>query len=181
MTKSPLFMSCEEFKRLGRKTLDLAADHMADQERTPVHRDLPEETRQRLMSLPLADQGLAPEEILSFLDDTLLRYPLGNGNRQFFAWINPPPAPIGVLADTLSTCVNATSDGFEHAGTYLQVSTGRWLMELCGFPTEGSLALFLSGGSMANLTALAGARHRAAKTAGWNLREDGLQGSHKRL
>ncbi len=178
MTMSPLFMSCEEFKRLGRKTLDLAADHMADQERTPVHRDLPEETRQQLMSLPLADQGLAPEEILSLLDDTLLRYPLGNGNRKFFAWINPPPAPIGVLADTLSNCVNATSDGFEHAGTYLQVSTGHWLMELCGFPTEGSLALFLSGGSMANLTALAGARHRAAKTAGWNLREDGLQGSH---
>ena len=181
MTKSPLFMSCEEFERLGLKTLALAAGHMADQERTPVHRDLPEETRQQLMSLPLADRGLAPEDILSFLDDTLLRYPLGNGHRQFFAWINPPPAPIGVLADTLSNSVNATSDGFEHAGTYLQVSTGRWLMELCGFPTEGSLALFLSGGSMANLTALAGARHKAAKTAGWNLREDGLQGGHKRL
>ena len=29
--------------------------------------------------------------------------------------------------------------------------------------------------------ALAGARHKAAKTAGWNLREDGLQGGHKRL
>jgi hypothetical protein len=60
MTKSRLFMSGEEFKRLGQKTLALAAGHMADQERTPVHRDLPEETRQQLMSLPLADQGLAP-------------------------------------------------------------------------------------------------------------------------
>ncbi len=181
MTKSPLFMSGEEFQRLGRKTLELAAGHMADQERPPVHRDLPEETRQQLMSLPLAEEGLAPEAILSFLDETLLRYPMGNGNRRFFAWINPAPAPIGVLADTLSNCVNATSDGFEHAGTYLQVSTGRWLMELCGFPAEGSLALFLSGGSMANLTALAGARHKAAKTAGWNVREDGLQGGHRRL
>ena len=56
-------MSGEEFKRLGRKTLDLAAGHMADQERPPVHRDLPEETRRQLMSLPLADQGLAPEDM----------------------------------------------------------------------------------------------------------------------
>ena len=181
MTKSPLFMTGEEFLRLGRQTLELAVGHMADQERPPVHRDLPDETRQQLMSLLLTDNGLDPEEILSFLDDTLLRYPMGNGNRRFFAWINSAPAPIGVLADTLSTLVNATSDGFEHAGTYLQVSTGRWLMELCGYPAEGSLALFLSGGSMANLTALAGARHKAAKTAGWNLREDGLQGGHKRL
>jgi hypothetical protein len=50
MTKSRLFMSGEEFKRLGQKTLALAAGHMADQERTPVHRDLPEETRQPAQS-----------------------------------------------------------------------------------------------------------------------------------
>ena len=88
MTQSPLSLSGEEFLRLGQKTLELALGHMADQEQVPVHRDLPDETRRQLMDLPLADEGLAPEAILAFLDETLLRYPMGNGSRRFFAWIN---------------------------------------------------------------------------------------------
>ena len=60
-------------------------------------------------------------------------------------------------------------------------SVGRWIMELVGFPTEGSLCLLLSGGSSATLNALTTARHRAAERDGWNLRAEGLQGGRTRL
>src|SRR5690606_19217567 len=49
-------------------------------------------------------------------------------------------------------------------------------MDLVGFPAEGSMGLLVSGGSMASLTCIAAARHRAALEDGWNDREEGLQG-----
>jgi glutamate/tyrosine decarboxylase-like PLP-dependent enzyme len=54
-------------------------------------------------------------------------------------------------------------------------------MEAVGFPTEGSIGLLVSGGSMANLTGLAVARHWAAKVDGWDLRAEGLQGDRPSL
>ena len=46
-------------------------------------------------------------------------------------------------------------------------------MEMVGFPVGGSMGLLVSGGSMASLTCLATARHRAAAADGWNDRERG--------
>jgi glutamate/tyrosine decarboxylase-like PLP-dependent enzyme len=48
-------------------------------------------------------------------------------------------------------------------------------MELVGFPAEGSMGLLVSGGSMASLTCLAAARHRAAAVDGWDVRARGLR------
>jgi hypothetical protein len=73
------------------------------------------------------------------------------------------------------------SDGFDHSAIFLMASLGRWIMELVGFPTEGSLCILLSGGSSATLNALTTARHRAAARDGWNMRTEGLQSGRKRL
>lgn len=54
-------------------------------------------------------------------------------------------------------------------------------MELIGFPQEKSMGLFVSGASMATLTCLAAARFWAAKEAGWNVRERGLQAQNPDL
>jgi glutamate/tyrosine decarboxylase-like PLP-dependent enzyme len=54
-------------------------------------------------------------------------------------------------------------------------------MELVGFPVPGSMGILVSGGSVASLVGLAAARHKAAVTDGWNVREEGLQGGRPRL
>ena len=64
---------------------------------------------------------------------------------------------------------------------FLMVSVGRWIMELVGFPVEGSQCLLLTGGSVATLNALSAARHRAAARAGWDMRAEGLQSGRQRL
>ena len=61
------------------------------------------------------------------------------------------------------------------------VSLGRWIMELVGFPVEGSQCLLLSGGSAATLNALSAARHRTAAQAGWDMRAEGLQSGRQKL
>src|SRR4030095_5498543 len=79
---------------------------------------------------------------------------------RFFAFIPEPGNFVGAMADALASGFNV------FAGTWIggsgaaqiELITIDWLRELCGMPPEAG-GLFVSGGSMANLTALAAARH----------------------
>src|SRR5207302_1117353 len=51
-----------------------------------------------------------------------------------------------------------------------------WLLELFDLPRTSSVG-FVTGGQMANFTALAAARHGVLRGAGWNVEEDGLAGA----
>src|SRR5204863_520894 len=106
---------------------------------------------------------------------------MGNGHPRFFGWVNSPPAPIGVLAEFLAAAMNPSCAGGDHAAIYLERGVIRWLMDLVGFPTAGSMGLLVSGGSMASLIGLTAARHRVAAAQGWNVRDDGLQAGHPPL
>src|SRR6185503_902884 len=55
---------------------------------------------------------------------------------------------------------------------------GGWLKELLGLPADASYA-FVTGGQMANTTALAAARHHVLARAGWDVERSGLQGAPK--
>jgi glutamate/tyrosine decarboxylase-like PLP-dependent enzyme len=102
---------------------------------------------------------------------------MGNGHPRFFGWINSPPTPVGVVGDLLAAALNPSCAGGDHAAIYVERAAVRWLMELIGFPVEGSMGLLVSGGSMASLTCLAAARHRAAASDGWDVRARGLRDS----
>jgi glutamate/tyrosine decarboxylase-like PLP-dependent enzyme len=79
---------------------------------------------------------------------------------RFFAFIPEPGNFVGAMADALVAGINP------FAGTWIggsgaaqiELVTIDWLRELCGMPPEAG-GLFVSGGSMANLMALAVARH----------------------
>ena len=165
----------EEFDRLGARAVGMLDRYLRNLPDQTVDRQVPAEARRRLMTLPLPEQGQAAEEILDFLEREIMPWPVAVGHRRSFAWVNSPPAPIAVLADSVASAMNCGLDGYDHSSVFLMVSVGRWIMELVGFPREGSLCLLLSGGSAATLNALTAARHRAAERAGWNLRVEGLQ------
>ena len=67
----------------------------------------------------------------------------------------------------------------EHAGQELERRVVQWVMELCGFPLEGSAGVFVGGGSEANFTCLQAARHWAAQAHGWDVRKQGIQGMQR--
>jgi len=177
----PFTRDREDFDRLGTRTVEMLGDYLRALPAQPVDRVVPDEVRRRLMSLPLPEQGLPPEEILEFLRREILPWPVPIGHKRSYGWVNSPPAPIAILADAVSTTMNSGLDGYDHSALFLMSSLGRWVMDLVGFPAAGSLCLLLSGGSAATLNALTAARHRAAERAGWNLRAAGLQGGHPRL
>ncbi|MFJ4204900.1 pyridoxal phosphate-dependent decarboxylase family protein [Streptomyces sviceus] len=70
---------------------------------------------------------------------------------------NSPPAPAGIVAELLACAINATCGMGESALMDLERGTVRMLAGLAGLP-DGVGGVLTSGGSMANLLALATAR-----------------------
>ncbi|MGH6718009.1 MAG: pyridoxal phosphate-dependent decarboxylase family protein [Alphaproteobacteria bacterium] len=169
------------FEALGARMIGLAADHLDGIPDRPVNRPLPPELRRRLLNLELPEDGQDPRAVIDFIGAEVLPWPMGNGHPRFYAWVNSPPAPIAVLADALAMTMDPSANGAEHAGRFLLKAVTRWLAELIGYPTDGTIGLLVGGGSMANLTALGVARFAAARAAGWNVREQGLQGGREPL
>ena len=181
MAKHPFVSDRDAFEALGERTVRMLGSYLRALPDEPVDRVVPTAVRRRLIALPLPERGQSPEEILDFLQREIMPWPIATGHKRSYGWVNSPPAPISLLADAVASTMDCGLDGFDHSAIFLMKSVGRWIMELVGFPTEGSLCILLSGGSSATLNALTTARHRAAARDGWNMRTEGLQSGRKRL
>jgi Glutamate decarboxylase and related PLP-dependent proteins len=115
-----------------------------------------------MLNEPLPQQSSEPGAVLDAVVHRVFAS-IGHLNHpRFFGFIPTPGNYMGVIADLL------TSGYTPFCGTWLEgsgpaqieLTTVQWLLDLFRFPA-GSGGLFLSGGSLANLTALAGARERA--------------------
>ncbi len=172
---SPLAMDAEEFRALAHRAVDLAADHLAALPQGPVFRPLEPAHRAALADQPLPAAPTDAGEILDRFAREVLPYPMGNGHPRFFGWVNSAPSPIGVVGELLAAAMNPSVAGGDHAAVFVEHAVVRWLMELVGFPAEGSTGLLVSGGSAASLTALAAARHAAAAADGHDVRAQGVR------
>ena len=171
---SPFAVEPDELRRLGYRAVDLMVEHLAGLASGPVFQPMTPDERRALLDQPLPTGSTAPDAILDRIRDQVLAHPMGNGHPRFFGWANCPPAPFAPLAELLAAALNPSCAGGDHAAIYLERCVVRWLMELLGFPTEGSMGLLVSGGSMATLSCLATARSWAAKRDGWDVRADGV-------
>ena len=176
-----MHLTIDQFRRLGYRAVDLAAEHLAQVPSGPVYRQMKAEDRERLMELPLPNLPAPPDQLLDFIEREILAHPMGNGHPRFFGWVNSPPAMLAILTEVLAAAMNPSCAGGDHAAIYVERCAVRWLMELIGFPAEGSMGLLVSGGSMASLTALAAARHWIVARLGGDVRAQGLGKDYPRL
>ena len=181
MLPSPLSMSPAHFRAFGHAAVELAARYLETRRERPVFQPMPARVRQLLLRQALPESGQPVEALLAFYERNILPYPMGNDHPRFYAWVNSGPAPIGVLADFLTALSSSSCANGDHAAIYEERCVVRWLMELVGFPLEGSMGILVEGGSLASLYGLAAARYWAAITDGWNVRKQGLQYHHRPL
>jgi glutamate/tyrosine decarboxylase-like PLP-dependent enzyme len=170
-----LELTPEAFRELGYRAVDLIADSLdrVQRRQEPARQAVPPELREYLMDLPLPQEGTDPAELLDFVADQILPYPLGHINPRFFAWINSPAAPISVIGELLAAGMNSSVAGGDQAATYLEHTVLGWLKEIMGLPLESG-GLLVSGGSMATLIGLAVMRQVKAQSG--DMRGQGLPG-----
>jgi aromatic-L-amino-acid decarboxylase len=155
----PLSLPPDEFRRLGHLVVDLLADHLEHlPERPPVTVGHPAELRERL------DEGIpmdptAPDVVIDQVMRDVLPFVQHGDHPRFFARISSPSNPVGILADALAVGHNAFVGSWTGGSgpATVELVTLDWLRDLFGFPAEAE-GVFVSGGSVANLTALVAAR-----------------------
>lgn len=120
------------------------------------------ELRRRLAE-PLPREGRPFPELLDLFRDVVVPGSRQNAHPRFFGYVSAPGTAIAAIADLLASTLNANLTAWRSAPAPVELErlTIDWIREAMGLPA-GAGGLFTSGGSLANLTALAAARHRHA-------------------
>ena len=154
-----LELSPERMREIGYRVVDLLVEHLATLSAQPVGAKADPSVLAALRE-PLPEQGREFEAVLAQLERDVLPNSMHVNHPRFFAYVPGPGNFVGAMADALASGYNI------FAGTWLsgsgpaaiELTVLEWLRRACGFP-DAAGGLFVSGGSMANLTALAVARH----------------------
>lgn len=166
----------EEFRALGHRVIDDLTVMLAGVREHPVWTPMPQTARDALRG-PAPRQGADPGDVYREVQERILPYPLGNIHPRHWGWVQGSGIPVSIIADLIAAGMNSNCPGFDAAATLVEQQTIAWLAEAVGFPA-GSSGLFVSSGSMANLTALAVAR---TARAGYDVRQEGVRGGAERL
>lgn len=137
-------LSNEESRRLGHAALEMAAGYLTEPPTGPVFQRMHDRDRRALMNMPLPEAPISGDEILRLIADQVLPHPMGNGHPRFFGWVNWPPSMMAIITEILAVVMNPSCAGGDHAAVYLEHCVVRWLMQLLGFPLEGSSGFGLS-------------------------------------
>ena len=170
MTRPPFDLPPAELRRLGALAADAVASHRERLLERPVFGKVG--AGAALFDEPVPEEGRPFEDVLAFVREHVLPYPMGNSHPRFYGFINATADPVGIMADYLAAAMNPNCWGGDHAAIHVETRALAWIAEMLGYPSAAE-GILVSGGSMANFTALAVARR--AKTPG-NVREDGLAG-----
>lgn len=174
-TDASCVITPDEFRALMEQLIELTrAYQQANATGDRVLCPLPDEIRQDIRSQSFPHEGTSPWAILEEYQHAILPFGGGNTHRRYFAWIIPPPAPMGLFAAWLATLQNANCGAGDHAMMEVERTVLDWMKELVGYPPE-SKGILCSGGTEALKTCLSAARYAIAQRDGWNVREQGLQ------
>lgn len=162
----------EALRALGHRMLDDMLDYLATVRERPVWQPPPPEVKAHFQGPPPTQPTTAEEVYAEFLQD-VLPYPNGNIHPRFWGWVQGTGTPLAMLADMLASGMNPHLAGYDQSPTLVEQQVIAWIAELMGFPANSG-GLLVSGGTVANLIGVAVARN---KLAGFDIREEGLQGN----
>lgn len=146
-------------RALGDQALDIVIRHFETNRDGPVARQMTRADAERLLRTELPEHGTPVSELF----DVLTRDVFPNGFRtdhpRFYSFVPSPNNFVSVVGDLLTSGTNLFAGHWMAASGAAQIEmiVVDWLKELIGFPADAS-GIMVSGGSMANLSAVAAAR-----------------------
>ena len=160
MDGGPLWLDAETMRKLGRDTVDAIADRLTRPwDATPVVASRsPEELSARLQE-PAPEEPRPFDQLLARLDADVLPFMARNEHPGYFAYIPGCGTWPSALGDLIASGLNMDvgSWGLSAGPSQLELVVLDWFKEWIGYPTDAG-GVLTSGGSAANMTALACAR-----------------------
>lgn len=154
-----LQLSADEMRQLGYQAVDLIIDHINHLKSKPVSETIDSDILRNKLTESIPENGADPKELLHFLNMNVFHQITHVDHPHFLAFVPGPNNYVGAVADFLASGFNVFPTAWiaGAAAEQIELTTINWLKSMLGFP-ESAEGLFVSGGSMANLTALTVAR-----------------------
>jgi glutamate/tyrosine decarboxylase-like PLP-dependent enzyme len=164
-------------QRLLTRARDLALAHLQSLDARPVRADARfDDLLRGLGSLPErpSDAGTVLDELAVHVTAGLV----ASAGPRYFGFVTGGAYPAAVAADWLVSAwdQNGALHVMSPAISALETCTARWILDALGLPDDASVG-FVTGAHMANVTALAAARHETLRRVQWDVEALGLQGA----
>lgn len=160
---SSLDPSADEIRRWGSAAIEAMASYLDSiRDRRVYPRTTARQIREKL-DRALPDEGVDFDRLLETFNDVIVATSRHNGHPRMFGYVQAPGAAIAAIADLLASTLNANLTAWRSAPAAVEIErlTIDWIKQILGVEAHAA-GLFVSGGSMANLAALAAARRAKA-------------------
>jgi glutamate/tyrosine decarboxylase-like PLP-dependent enzyme len=127
---------------------------------------------------PLPARPLPPDQVVAALAAAVEPGVVASSSGRYFGFVVGGATPAALAADWLTSVwdQNAGLYVLGPAASVVEETASAWLIELLGLPAPTSVG-FVTGGQMANFTALATAVRDVLHRIGWDVDTDGLWGA----
>jgi glutamate/tyrosine decarboxylase-like PLP-dependent enzyme len=130
------------------------------------------------LDAPLPADPTPPDQVIELLDSLGSPATLATSGGRFFGFVMGGTLPAALAANWLAGAWDqvASSTTASPVASALEATALRWLLDVLRLP-PGCAGAFVTGGTMANFTALAAARHAVLERIGWDVEANGLVGA----
>ncbi|MEO8276469.1 MAG: pyridoxal-dependent decarboxylase [Thermoanaerobaculia bacterium] len=170
--------SPEEIRSAGAAVVDWMASYSASLRGRDLYPDTTSKDLAGLLAGPLPQEGRSIVDLLATLDEVVVAGSRHNGHPRFFGYVSAPGTAVASFADLLASTLNSNLTAWRSAPAPVELEHRAidWIREALGCDV-GAGGLFTSGGSLANFTAIAAARHRHDRT----INSTGMRGAARPL
>jgi len=151
--------SADEIRDWGNSVTQFIIDYLGGLRDRPAYRHTSSREIRSGLDSKLPIKGSDFDSLLKVFRETIVPFSRQNAHPRMFGYVQSPGTPIGAFADLLASTLNANLTIWRSAPAAVELErvTIDWIRQILGFPAEAG-GLLVSGGSMANLAALAAAR-----------------------
>jgi glutamate/tyrosine decarboxylase-like PLP-dependent enzyme len=151
--------SADEIREWANSVTQFMIDYLDGLRDRPVYRQISSRAIRSGLDSKLPIKGTDLNSLLKVFRETIVPFSRQNAHPRMFGYVQSPGTPIGAFADLLASTLNANLTIWRSAPAPVELErvTIDWIRQILGFGPEAG-GLFVSGGSMANLAAVAAAR-----------------------
>jgi len=151
--------SADQIHDWGNSAIQFMADYLGDLRDRNVYRHMSSRRIRDRIDQTLPGKGTDFDELLKVFREAIVPFSRQNAHPRMFGYVQSPGTPLAAFADLLASTLNANLTVWRSAPAPVELErlTIDWIRQILGFNAEAG-GLFVSGGSMANLAAIAAAR-----------------------
>ena len=157
----------DEIGDWGNSVIQLMADYLGGLRDHKVYRHISSRDIRDSLDPALPTKGIDFDALLKVFRENIIPFSRQNAHPRMFGYVQSPGTPLAAFADLLASTLNANLTVWRSAPAPVELErlTIDWIRQILGFNAQAG-GLFVSGGSMANLAAIAAARQAKDDSSG---------------